>query len=219
MKRIILSLVAILAVSSAFVGCDKLKGNKDEELVRDFGVKFGEMIQNKDEKGVKAVYSEAGNIENTHLVFHRDDIDIFPEEDGKYKIRYDDGAYIIVKKGLNDAFEVVSSHGIYGENKKVAGPVEVAPLHKNKKSTPGYLPDYDWLSSYKVTYSDIAGKSGSELRVMRNYIYARHGYKFKSKDLQQYFAQYPWYTPLYNDVSGSLNSVEKANVQFIRSYE
>lgn len=218
MKRVILGLVAILVVSLGFVTGCKPK-NSDEELVRDFGVKFGEMIQNKDANGVKSVYSEAGDIENTKLVFHRDKIDIFPEDDGKYKIRYEDGAYIIVKRGLNDAFEVVSTNGIYQENNKKANSVEVAPLHKHRTSTPSYLPDYDWLSNYRVTHSDIVGKSGSELRIMRNYIYARHGYKFKSKDLQQYFAQYSWYTPLYSDVSGALNATEKANVQFIKSYE
>lgn len=218
MKHVILGLFAILVVSLGFVGC-KSKGNIDEELVRDFGVKFGEMIQNKDENGVKSVYSEAGDIENTKLVFHRDNIDIFPEDDGKYKIRYDDGAYIIVKRGFNDAFEVVSTNGIYHDDNKKANSVEVAPLHKHKTSLPSYLPDYDWLSNYRVSYSDIAGKSSSELRIMRNYIYARHGYRFKSRDLHQYFAQYPWYSPLYNDVYGRLNSTEKANVQFIKSYE
>lgn len=81
------------------------------------------------------------------------------------------------------------------------------------------LPNYDWLSSRKATYSDVANLSRSELRIMRNYIYARHGYKFKSYDLANYFAQYPWYQPLYSNVEYDLNSVEKSNVKFIRSYE
>lgn len=81
------------------------------------------------------------------------------------------------------------------------------------------LPNYDWLSNRYVTYDDIRGLSGSKLRIMRNYIFARHGYKFKSSDLQKYFAQYSWYEPRYNDVYSSLSSTEKHNVDFIKSYE
>ena len=76
-----------------------------------------------------------------------------------------------------------------------------------------------YLTSRKIGYNDIAGKSQDELRIMRNYIYAVHGYKFKSADLQRYFGQFSWYTPLYSDVSGQLSSIEKFNVQFIKSYE
>lgn len=90
---------------------------------------------------------------------------------------------------------------------------------RHSSSDDSSLPNYDWLSSRYVTYDDIAGVSGSRLRIMRNYIFAKHGYKFKSKDLQQYFAQYSWYTPLYSDVYNSLSSVEKHNVDFIKSYE
>lgn len=79
--------------------------------------------------------------------------------------------------------------------------------------------NYDWLSSRYASYNDLAGKSKSELRIMRNYIYARHGYKFKSKDLQQYFSRYSWYYPRYSDVSGSLNRIEKENISYIQSFE
>lgn len=94
----------------------------------------------------------------------------------------------------------------------------VAPVKKSH-STPAGLPNYDWLSTTYVNYNDLAGKSGSQLRIMRNYIYARHGYRFKSKDLQRYFAQYPWYSPMYSDVNHLLNKIEKSNIQTISAYE
>lgn len=78
---------------------------------------------------------------------------------------------------------------------------------------------YDWLSYRYADYNDVAYKSPDELRIMRNYIFARHGYKFKSQDLQEYFAGFSWYTPLYSDVYGSLNKIEKANIKFIQQYE
>lgn len=218
-KNNFIAVLAFMTLTLLATGCIL---NSDETQVKKFGEKFAEMIQNKDEEGVKAVYPDAGDIKDTHLVFHRDEMDVFPEGEGEYKIRYSNGAYIIVKKGLGDAFEVVKTEGIYEPKKEKEAKTEevkVAPLHKEKKSTPAGLPNYDWLSSNYVTYDDIAGKSGSELRIMRNYIYARHGYMFKSADLKKYFAQYSWYTPRYSDVSGSLNSIEKSNIQTILSYE
>ncbi len=89
----------------------------------------------------------------------------------------------------------------------------VAPL--KKVSTDNFA----WLSYTRLNYSHISGLSGSDLRILRNAIYARHGYIFKDKSLRDYFNQYSWYNPRYNDVSGALNDIEKANVQFIRSHE
>lgn len=79
--------------------------------------------------------------------------------------------------------------------------------------------DYDWLSQRKVTESDLEGKSKEELRIMRNYIFARHGYIFKSKSLKKYFKQFDWYSPKRKKVSSELSQVELDNVSFIKSYE
>lgn len=57
------------------------------------------------------------------------------------------------------------------------------------------------------------------LRIMRNWIFARHGYKFKSKDLQDYFGQFSWYEPKYSDVTKYLNSTEKENIETLKEAE
>ncbi|MGG3449148.1 YARHG domain-containing protein [Domibacillus aminovorans] len=73
--------------------------------------------------------------------------------------------------------------------------------------------DYAYLAD-----SDLYGMSSSQLRLARNEIYARYGYIFESNDLQNYFSSQSWYSPNpYYD--GSLSSIEKANVEFIKSYE
>jgi len=79
--------------------------------------------------------------------------------------------------------------------------------------------DYAWLSQRRVTESDLRGKSKAELRILRNAIFARHGYKFKSADLMTYFKRFSWYHPQSSDVSAQLSSLEQSNVQFIKSYE
>ena len=74
-------------------------------------------------------------------------------------------------------------------------------------------------SSRKLVYGDISSLNKADLRLLRNIIYARHGYIFKSDDLKIYFSQYPWYSPRYTDVSGMLSGIEKYNVSFIQKYE
>lgn len=75
------------------------------------------------------------------------------------------------------------------------------------------------LSQERLTYSDIADLNRNELRLLRNAIYAAHNRRFQSADLHDYFSQFNWYTPLYNDYEISLNSIESANVKFIQRYE
>ncbi|MDO4971736.1 MAG: YARHG domain-containing protein [Bacteroidales bacterium] len=78
---------------------------------------------------------------------------------------------------------------------------------------------YEFLLERSVTYDDIAGKSSAELRIMRNYIFARHSYIFKSADLREYFSQFSWYTPKYVDVTRDLSKMEQNNVQYIKKHE
>jgi hypothetical protein len=66
---------------------------------------------------------------------------------------------------------------------------------------------------------DLAKAGKSELRKARNLIYARKGYQFKSKDLQNYFAQYDWYEPKHKESSGLLDDFEKSVAETILEWE
>ena len=79
--------------------------------------------------------------------------------------------------------------------------------------------EYEYLREREMTYTDVEGKSAEELRLMRNYIFARRGYIFESEDLKEYFEQFSWYVPLYYDVTPRLSDIEKYNVNFIKEYE
>ncbi len=69
----------------------------------------------------------------------------------------------------------------------------------------------------KLTYADIDGLDKSTLRLARNEIFARHGYVFKSEDLNRYFKRYSWYQPRSGAVL--LSGIEQYNVGFIKSFE
>ena len=61
----------------------------------------------------------------------------------------------------------------------------------------------------------------STLRIMRNSILARHGYMFSSRDLADYFASQPWFSPRpSNDgINDELSLVESLNIELIKQIE
>lgn len=81
------------------------------------------------------------------------------------------------------------------------------------------LPD---AASRYYTEADISGMSVKILCYAKNEIYARHGRKFQSRELQEYFSSQPWY---YGNTEPSefsedvFNSYEKANVKLLTERE
>lgn len=69
-----------------------------------------------------------------------------------------------------------------------------------------------------LTEDDLLDLSSKELTYARNEIYARHGYVFKSSELNNYFGQQDWYEADY-EFDGNLDDVEKYNVELILSYQ
>lgn len=74
-------------------------------------------------------------------------------------------------------------------------------------------------SSRLLGYDDVASLNSRELKIMRNEIFARHGYIFKTNDMINHFNGEPWYRPLYDDVTGKLTAIEKENVNYIKKFE
>ena len=58
-----------------------------------------------------------------------------------------------------------------------------------------------------------------KLRILRNEIMARHGYRFQAKDLQEYFGKQSWYHPGKNNNAIKLSVIEQINMQIIKSEE
>lgn len=77
--------------------------------------------------------------------------------------------------------------------------------------------DYSFASLIKLTEDDLMGFTKAELRIIRNEIYARHGYIFDSKDLRDYFMKKEWYKPRTKNVK--LSAIEQYNVNLIKQYE
>lgn len=54
-----------------------------------------------------------------------------------------------------------------------------------------------------------------DLNVMRNEIFAEYGYRFKSEKWMNYFGEFDWYEPRFDNVDDQLTDIDKANIDFI----
>lgn len=82
----------------------------------------------------------------------------------------------------------------------------------------GSLDQFAFLSVKTLTPEDVMFLSKPELRILRNAIFARHGYIFKSDDLRAYFGNFYDYVPYTRNVT-DFNKIENANIAFIKMYE
>lgn len=73
----------------------------------------------------------------------------------------------------------------------------------------------------KIEASNLKNLQPATLRLLRNEIFARKGYKFKSTDLDRYFKQFDWYQPQFDEISieGHLTEIDKYNINFIKNVE
>ncbi|MEA5623351.1 protein kinase domain-containing protein [Nostoc sp. UHCC 0251] len=82
--------------------------------------------------------------------------------------------------------------------------------------------NYFWLSQKLVTDTDLDGKNGFELDIMRNSIFASHGRRFDTPEIQDYFNKQPWYRPIYSPKAFPpklLSKLEQQNVEYISKYQ
>ena len=70
-----------------------------------------------------------------------------------------------------------------------------------------------------ITEADLRGLTKHEVSLIRNEIYARHGYIFKQEEFKVYFNTQDWYNPNENFSTSMFNEIERANIDFIVNYE
>ncbi len=59
----------------------------------------------------------------------------------------------------------------------------------------------------------------SRLKILRNTIFARNGYKFKSDDLNSFFRKQSWYKPEFDNVDDRLTDDDKKIINYIKLLE
>lgn len=74
-------------------------------------------------------------------------------------------------------------------------------------------------SRNKLTENDLKNLKKLELEIIRNTIFARHGYAFKKKNYRQFFDFVDWYIPISNTVNEELTPLEKENIKLLERFE
>lgn len=71
----------------------------------------------------------------------------------------------------------------------------------------------------EISAVELAELTKEELRILRNAIYAWHGYKFADPELTDYFSRQPWYFAEEENQNIQLTEVQRKNVALLLEYE
>jgi hypothetical protein len=74
-------------------------------------------------------------------------------------------------------------------------------------------------SAKLLTANQLANLKAADLLIIRNSIFARHGYSFKKPAIRSFFDQQAWYVPVSTDVTSMLTRLEKQNITLLLRYE
>jgi hypothetical protein len=66
---------------------------------------------------------------------------------------------------------------------------------------------------------DVENMKRGDLEVLRNTIYARHGYTFRNRYMRALFDYVPWYMPVSTDIRDQLTEIERKNIALLKRYE
>ncbi|MDP1801356.1 MAG: YARHG domain-containing protein [Bacteroidota bacterium] len=75
-------------------------------------------------------------------------------------------------------------------------------------------------STETLKKEDVENMYKRDLEIMRNAIYARHGYTFQNRQMRYFFdTEVDWYIPVSTNITKELTELEKQNIKLIKSYE
>lgn len=74
-------------------------------------------------------------------------------------------------------------------------------------------------STQALTARQVEKLSKADVFILRNSIYAKHGYSFKNRQLRSYFDDQGWYMPVHVDIRKDLTQLELDNITLLMRYE
>lgn len=74
-------------------------------------------------------------------------------------------------------------------------------------------------SNTVLTKNDVENLKKGDLLIIRNTIYARHGYSFKYRPLRVFFDAQTWYIPVTTNIKSDFTDIEKKNIELLLRYE
>ncbi|TDL99094.1 MAG: serine/threonine protein kinase [Flavobacteriaceae bacterium] len=73
-------------------------------------------------------------------------------------------------------------------------------------------------SKQKLTEKDLKNLRKLDLEIIKNSVYARHGYSFKKPTFRYFFEQTNWYIPVSDNVEAEITPMEKENILLLSRF-
>lgn len=73
-------------------------------------------------------------------------------------------------------------------------------------------------STQKLTEEELKNLRKLDMEIIKNAVFARHGYAFKKQTYRSFFEQTDWYIPVSNNVDNELSPMEKDNVALLNRF-
>ena len=191
---------------------------------------FGHSIVAGNNRPFTGSYSQAGSIYEVNASEPGDD-----KYDGKFTFRILSDSGIIEGKWIaNDPKLMVSERKYrlvkkvfkYDPNLELPAEIQWTELYEQTQKFPDKVEQITKdvvklnASARELTKKDVENLYKGDLEIIRNSIYARHGYSFKTRRVRFIFDQYiEWYMPVTTDVRNDLTDIEKKNIDLIKRYE
>lgn len=219
---VVLAVVLVIAVVAYFM----LNNKKQERLLAEKEAYYEQQLaeQQRIQEEQQALYEAELEAQKTQL--EERPIRVYSNAyDGFVNIRQEPQSKSPILGVLKNGPEGAILLGTEGEWKKIDCNGIVGYVYeKYVQDTPTEVYEY-WgmlrkdASNYRFTESDLSPLTAKELTYLRNSVYAKHGYVFNSQELNNYFKRISWYHPDASVTEAVLNSVERANVEFIKNYQ
>lgn len=74
-------------------------------------------------------------------------------------------------------------------------------------------------STKELKEADLKNLKKLDLEIIRNTIYARHGFTFGKKSVRQFFDFVEWYVPISDNVESQLTPLEVKNIALLKRFE
>jgi len=128
--------------------------------------------------------------------------------------------------------EPKTATGSFSLDEEAPSPAPAQPTYTPQPAAPqsqrAWGGSWPWTSGRLIREDELRPLSFRDLELMRNEIYARHGWVFHRQDLRDHFGRQPWYRPMGDmsnweqtnrRVQAELTAIEKKNIQTIVSRE
>ncbi|KQT22264.1 serine/threonine protein kinase [Chryseobacterium sp. Leaf404] len=200
---------------------------------------YGQSIVNGNQRPFRGVFNEAGN--SFILDEPGDD-----KSDGRFEIKiYKDsmsGSWAAYKKtGVNipvKNLKLAKKEFVYNPNFMLNEDSDLIDWENPRNFKEKYTDDDGKTESYttsknrfasdavfkinaskqKLAEKDLKNLRKLDMEIIKNAVFARHGYAFKKPTYRYFFEQTDWYIPVSNNVDNQLSKMEKENVTLLNRF-